>query len=176
VQKGEKPMTDKKPMARWKKITIATSLLSLFTVAGFIPYTSQLRDSDRRDVVSHATQALRNGNKVWLSSSQDGLKHRPLYDANNLKDRKVFYFRNGLGINDDIFLRQELQPIPKDRKPNINKGDVIIGFSNKDMEGKPIADIHFYYVFGDMGAQGYEIKVRRSLFCRYLVYTHCWVS
>jgi hypothetical protein len=93
-----------------------------------------------------------------------------------VKDKSRVYFRNDLGIPDTLFLEHGLKPIPQDRKLDVDKGDVIVTFSSRDIEGKPAANIQFSYVFGSLGAQGYEIRIHKSLLMRYYVYVHRWVS
>jgi len=53
---------------------------------------------------------------------------------------------------------------------------VIVSFSMRDVEGKLTDYIQFSYVFGSLGAHGYEIRIHKSLLMRYFVYMHCWVS
>ena len=99
-----------------------------------------------------------------------------LYDTGFVKDKSRVYFQNDLGISDTVFMEQGLKPIPQDRKLDADKGDVIVSFSSRDIEGKPTANIQFSYVFGSLGAHGYEIKIHKSLLMRYFIYIHRWVS
>ena len=167
-------MTDKKPMARWKKIAIATVVLSLLLIEGFFPYHSRVRDNDVSNVVSQAIDDLCDGRRVWQKNKWISLKS--LSSPLNATQKERLYFRNNLGISDEIFLKKGLKPIPKDRQLNVDDGDSILSFSRQGLSGKPIDGISFSYVYGTLGARGYVIRIRRSLFLRHLVYTLQWMS
>ncbi|MCY3022265.1 MAG: hypothetical protein NTW87_24910 [Planctomycetota bacterium] len=93
-----------------------------------------------------------------------------------MKGKDRLYFENGLGIPDRVFLAHGLKPIPTDRKLNVDAGDVIVSFSYRDTEGTRRDNIQFSYIFGSLGAQGYELRICKSLLRRYIVYIHRWVS
>jgi hypothetical protein len=52
----------------------------------------------------------------------------------------------------------------------------VLSFSNRDIQGKPAEHLQFAYVFGPLGAHGYEIRIYKSLAIRYFVYAHQWIS
>ena len=93
-----------------------------------------------------------------------------------MKDKSHFYFENKLGIPDTVFLAHGLKAIPQDRKLDVDKNDMIVSFSTRDIEGKLASNIQFSYVFGSLGAQGYEIRIHKSLLIRYFIYVHRWES
>ncbi len=100
-----------------------------------------------------------------------------LEDTSFVKDKSRVYFRNHLGIPDTVFTEHGLKPIPQDRKLDVDKGDVIISFSNQDIKDKAVANIQFSYVFGSLGAQGSaRIRIHKSLLMRYFIYVDRWVS
>jgi len=141
------------------------------TVLALVPLPMGINAGDRENAVSHAIAAVMRNRRVITDKGYDHLE-----DTSFVKDKSRVYFRNDLGIPDTMFLEHGLKPIPQDRKLYVDKGDVIISFSNRDIEGKPAANIQFSYVFGSLGAQGYEIKIHKSLLMRYFVYVHRWVS
>lgn len=167
-------MTDKKPMARWKKIVIATVVLSLLLIEGFFPYHSRVRDNEVPYVVSQAIDDLCDGRRVWQKNKWISLKS--LSSPLNATQKERLYFRHNLGISDEIFLKKGLKPIPKDQRLVFNDGGATISFSREGRNGKPIDGIRFSYVYDAIGGQGYIIRIRRSLFRRHLVYTREWIS
>ena len=157
-----------KPKHRKGFILLATLCLA---VLALVPLPLSLTAKDKEQAVSHAISTLFHNDRVL---TDEGYSH--LYDTSFVKDKSRIYFRNDLGIPDRVFLEHSLKPIPQDRKLNVDNGDVIVSFSNRDTEGKPGANIQFSYVFGSLGAHGYEIRIHKSLLMRYFVYVHAWVS
>jgi hypothetical protein len=163
------------PKRRKRFIFLAAICLILFaaiclSVLVLVPLPLTSRDKTR--AVSHALETLFQNRRVLTDK---GYSH--LYDTEFMKDKSRVYFRNDLGIPDTVFLEHGLKPIPKDRKLDVDNGDLIVSFSSRDIEGKPAANIQFAYVFGNMGAHGYEIRIHKSLLRRqYFVYIHRWVS
>ena len=122
-------------------------------------------------VVSHALKAVICNNRVLTNSG-----YRHLYDLHLAKDEDRLYFKNGIGISDCVFLEHGLKPIPKDKELDVNKGDVIVYFSYFDIEDNQVDNIQFAYVFGGHGAQGFEIRIYRSLLFWYFLYVYIWQS
>ncbi len=152
---------------RWLVFLVGLCLITLFLVP--LPLSVTAKDKER--AVVHAIETLFQNRRVLTDK---GYTH--LYDATFVKDKSRVYFRSDLGIPDAVFLEHGLKPIPHDRKLDVDSGDVIVGFSSRDIEGKPAANVQFSYVFGSLGAQGYEIRIHKSLLMRYFVYIHQWVS
>ena len=121
--------------------------------------------------VSHALTTLFRNRRVLTDKG-----YSRLHDTGFVKDKSRVYFKNDLGIPDTVFLENGLKPIPQGRKLDVDKGDVIVAFSSPDVNGKPTNKIQFSYVFGSLGAQGYEIRIQKSLLRRYFIYVHQWVS
>ncbi|HTI72950.1 MAG TPA: hypothetical protein VMF06_23455 [Candidatus Limnocylindria bacterium] len=155
---------------RRKKALIYLGALCLLILA-FIPLPLSPTSGDKERVVAHALDALLEDRGILTSK---GYVH--LLDTGFVKGKDRIYFENNLGIPDTVFLKHGLKPIPKDRRLNVDQGDVVVGFSEGGAAGTPAATIEFSYVFGSLGAQGYEIRVYKSLFKLYCVYIHRWVS
>lgn len=135
------------------------------------PLPLRITAKDKERAVSHAIETLFHNRRVFTDKS-----YTHLYDTTFVKDKSRVYFQSDLGIPDPVFLKHGLKPIPQDRKLDVDNGDVIVSFSSRDIEGKPSGNIQFSYVFGSLGAQGYEIRIHKSLLMRYFVYIHRWVS
>jgi hypothetical protein len=160
-----------------KRIILISIVVLIGLVGAFIPWPRDVKEYNKKDVVTHAVESLLYNRRVWTSSwIVDSSGWRTLLDSGCVKDNGRVYFRNELKIPDDVFLNLGLKPIPKDRKLDVNAGDVLLTFSYKGIEGKPTENIQFSYIFGSLGAQGYEIKVRRSLLLTYYLYLHKWIS
>jgi hypothetical protein len=156
------------PRRRKRLIFLAAICLAILV---FVPLPLGLTSKDKTRAVSHALETLYQNRRVL---TDQGYSH--LYDTSFVKDKSRVYFRNDLGIPDTVFLEHGLKPIPQDRKLDVDQGDVIVSFSMRDVEGKLTDYIQFSYVFGSLGAHGYEIRIHKSLLMRYFVYMHCWVS
>ncbi len=160
-----------------KRIILISIVVLIGLVGTFIPWPGDVKEYSKKDVVTHAVETLLYNRRVWTSSwMQDSSGWRRLLDTGYVKDNGRVYFKNELKIPDEVFLNLGLKQIPKDRKLDVNAGDVLLTFSYKDIEGNPTENIQFSYIFGSLGAQGYEIKVRRSLLLKYYLYLHKWVS
>ena len=159
-----------KPKTSRRKRLIILSALGL-TLLALVPLPVGINAGDRESAVSHAIAAVMRKRLVMTDKGYDYLE-----DTSFVKDKSRVYFRNDLGIPDTVFTEHGLKPIPQDRKLDVDKGDVIISFSNRDIKDKAVANIQFSYVFGSLGAQGYEIRIHKSLLMRYFVYVHVWVS
>jgi len=157
-------------MTKRRKITISGIIVSVIIVICLVPYSTGINDAGKRIAVSKSLEALLKDKRVLT-----GKGFIRLYDSSFVENDGRLYFNNGLGIPDSVFIEHGLKPIPKDRKLDVDNGDVIISFSFKD-DGKGTDNIQFSYIFGSLGAQGYEIRIYRSLLCRYIVYLHRWVS
>jgi hypothetical protein len=154
---------------RTRKLIILTALG--LAILGLVPLPFGISSADRESAASRALYAL-EGNKRVLTDKG----YACLLDTYFVKNTGRVYFGNHLGIPDTVFLKHGLKPIPQDRKLNVDKGDVVISFSSQGEGGKPTGSIQFSYVFGSLGAQGYEIRIYKSLLIRYFVFTHTWVS
>lgn len=156
-------------------MVIAAALVGLGVLL-FLPLPLAVNARDKEVAVSHAITALLRDRRVLTGKgfyTARGYRH---LEETSVVNGKQLYFSNDLGIPDTVFLKQGLKPIPQDRKLDVDKGDLIVSFSSRDIEGKPAANVQFSYVFGSLGAQGYEIRIHKSLLMRYFVYVHLWVS
>ncbi len=156
--------TTRKRGKRWR----VASLVIAFLIVGLFPLPFSIRVADREAAVSHAINAVVHNRTVLHSTSI-----RRLYDCSFVDQNEQLYFRNGLDVPDDVFLRYGLKAIPNDRDIDVDAGDVIISFGASPDDQ---TQIYFSYVFGSRGAQGYSISMRKSLFKRWFVYSHQWVS
>ena len=134
---------------KWPMSLIAAFVLLVLTL---VPFPGSVNDGVKNRVVSHALNALIQNDRVLTNGG-----YRRLYDCNFVKDEGRLYFLNELGIPDSVFLEQGLKPIPEDKKLDVDDGDVIISFSYQGIEGNQTNNIQFSYIFGSLGAQGYEI-------------------
>lgn len=155
---------------RKKRRIIFITALALLVLA-LAPFPVRVNDNLKARAVSHTLDALVHNKRVLTTRG-----YIRFYDCNAVKDEGRLYFENGLGISDTVFLERGLKPIPKDRRLRVDDGDVIVSFSYQDDEGERTRHIQFHYVFGWLGAQGYEIRVYRSLLFPYFIYLHQWVS
>jgi hypothetical protein len=160
------------PSPKLKRSRILFFLIALcFAVLVFAPLPLQITSKDKECAVSHAIATLFQNHRVL---TENGYAH--LEDTGFIRDKSRVYFQNDIGIPDTVFLKLGLKAIPQDRKLNVDAGDIIVSFSNHDIEGKLTANMNFSYVFGSLGAQGYEIRIHKSLLLRYFIYVHAWVS
>lgn len=143
---------------------------------GLVPYPAAMKEYDGEFVARHALRGLVEDRRVWMSSNWDGFGWRRFYDASLVENNGRLYFRNELGISDKILTEMGWKPVPSDGKVDVDGGDVLISFSYRDIGGEDHEAVQFYYVFGSLGAHGYEIRVYRSLLMRHVFYQHRWVS
>jgi hypothetical protein len=156
--------------SKTRKRLIFVGALCLIAL-GLTPLPLRISSKDKDSAVSHAIETLFHNRRVFTDKG-----YARLDDAISVKDKSRVYYQNDLGISEAVFIEHGLKPIPQDRKLDVGSGDVIVSFSNRDISGKPSANIQFSYVFGEVGAQGYEIKIHKSFLMRYFVYIHRWVS
>jgi hypothetical protein len=156
--------------SKTKRRTIIIVLLVLILAAlAFVPLP--LSSADKELAVSQTLDALLENRLVLTTKG-----YARLYDTAFIKDKQRVFFGNGLGIADTVFLQHGLKPVPKDRKLDVDSGDVIVSFGTIDLAGKQSRNVQFSYVFGSFGAHGYEIKIYKTLFQRRFLYVHQWVS
>jgi hypothetical protein len=155
---------------RKKKLLVVLGTVTLI-VAALVPFPQCVDDALAPSIVSHALRVVVNNRRVLTNGG-----YRRLYDCSFVKADGRLYFENRLGIPDSIFVERGLKRIPADRKLDVDSGDIILSFAREDIEGAQTRNVQFSYIFGSLGAQGYEIKVYRSLLFRYIVYVHRWVS
>ncbi len=141
----------------------------VLAVIGLVPLPLEVNDADIEAAASDAIRSLLNNGLVINDSSGIG----QLYDCRFISEDNQLYFRNELGIPDDVFLRHGLRRVPADFEPDFEAGDVILRFS-ADPDDR--SGIGFSYVFGSLAAQGYSISIHQSLLTRYLLYSHRWTS
>lgn len=158
------------PKPKHRRRLVFVAVLCLITLI-LTPLPLSITAKDKERAVSHAIETLFQNHRVFTDT---GYTH--LLDTTFVKDKSRVYFRSDLGIPDSVFLNYGLKPVPQDRKLDVDNGDVIVTFSSRDIEDKPSENIQFSYVFGSLGAQGYEIKIHKSLLMRYFIYIHQWVS
>jgi hypothetical protein len=155
---------------RRKKLVVAATVIVLLAGLLFVPLPMELNARDKERAVSHAIAALINNQRVITDKGYCRLE-----EATFMRKKTQIYFRNDLGISDSVFLKHGLKPAPEGGKVNLEDSGVIV-FSTRDIHGKPVGNIQFAYVFGSMGAHGYEIRIRKSILMRYFSYTHQWIS
>jgi hypothetical protein len=160
----------KRKSRRRKRWILAAAAATVMTML-LIPLPIPVNDADVEHAVSHAITAVTNDRRVL---SSDG--YGRLADSDSVSKEGRTYFRNGTNVPDGLFLQHGLKPLPRNKRVNVDDGDRIIGFSYRDTDGKPVDDLQFYYVFGSLGAQGYEIRIYKSLLVRYVFFVHRWVS
>lgn len=150
--------------------TIAVALFCLL-VPLLVPLPLKITAQDEADAVGFAVDSLLAERRVW---TERGLG--VLYDAAFVKKKARLYFENRAGLDDAIFTRRGLKPIPKDGGVALDGGSPSISFAHETIKGEPAAHLQFVYSFGSVGAQGYEIRVYKCLLGRYFVFVHQWVS
>ena len=159
---------------RTKKAILALTGVGLGLL--FVPLPFAVNGRDKEAAVSHAIKAVLRDQRVLTQKGfNTGMGYRHLEETSFVRGNQL-YFANDLGIPDTVFLKHGLKPAPKDRKLHTGNGVVVIAFSNQDIQGKPAEQIQFAYVFGPLGAHGYEIRIYKSLATRYFVYAHQWIS
>lgn len=150
---------------RWLVIGGAILLVLLL----FVPLPLPIRDRHREAAVCHALDALLVGDRVL---SNQGF--RPLHDWSIVSSRRSsLYFTNGTDVSQRVFLSRGLRPVADTRKLNVDRGDVIVAFAPWRGGGR---SLQFSYAFGSLGAQGYELRIYRSLLVTYSVFHHRLVS
>lgn len=169
---GVKIATLMSPRRLWARPRIRRSIIAVcLLVLVLVPLPLSVTTEDKERAVVHAIETLLEDRQVF---TEDG--YSQLNDTQFVSDEDRLYFRNGLGIPDTVFLELGLMPVPRDRDLDVDSGDVIVGFSYNDIVGEPSTHIQFYYFFGSLAAQGYEIRIRKGLLFRYFTYVHRWIS
>jgi hypothetical protein len=109
-----------------KRIILISIVVLIGLVGAFIPWPGDVKEYSKKDVVTHAVETLLHNRRVWTSSwMQDSSGWRRLLDTGYVKDNGRVYFKNELKIPDEVFLNLGLKQIPKDRKLDVNAGDVL---------------------------------------------------
>lgn len=159
--------------ARDRAFTALTALIAVgAAVLAFVPLPYPTTQQDRTEALDIALKGLVHGEPVPTSDGP-----RPLQELNfvHLSPGHA-YFVNQAGVSDDVFLRYGFKPVPKGVKPDVDHGDVVVYASLLDHRGEATRYLQFSYVFGSLGAHGYEIQVRRNLWHRTIVLASSWVS
>lgn len=160
---------------RTKSILIAVAGAVLVVVL-FVPIPSPVNARDKEAAVSQAITAILQDRRLLTEKGfNTGKGYRHLEETSFVRGAQL-YFSNDLGIPDTVFLKHGLKPVPTDRKLRTGDGVAVIAFSYRDIRGKLAHNVQFSYIFGPLGAHGYEIKIYKSLAARYFVYTHRWIS
>jgi hypothetical protein len=160
---------------RTKKLAIVVAGAAI-AILLLTPLPFPLNDRDKEAAVSHAVKALIGNRRVLTHNGFDtGKGYRRLEDASLVSGKKP-YFANDLGIPDTVFLKRGLKPAPRYWRLHREEGVAVIAFSNRDIPGNATQHVQFAYILGPLGAQGYEIRIYKSLLIRYFVYAHRWVS
>lgn len=150
---------------------LALSIFAALLAALFVPLPLKPNDKDIEFAVSHALTALLQDQKAWTS---DGYTTLP--DSGFVKVDGRLYFENDTNVPEQLFLKHSLNPIPKDLELDVNDGDVIVLFSFTDDQGRRTERLQFSYIYGSLGAQGFEIRIYKSALLRFVYYSHQWVS
>lgn len=151
---------------RKKKFVIFFTIFALLLIV-LIPFPSGVDDSAKKRIISLSLGAVIENEKVLTNEG-----YRRLYDCGFVENEGQLYFENMIGVPDSFFLDHGLKPIPDDRELDVNSGDVIISFSYEDIKGNQTDNMQFYYTYGSLGGQVYEIKAYKSLLFTYIFFEH----
>jgi hypothetical protein len=157
----------------WSKRRLATIALVLLSLTAllFFPLPLSITPQDEVDAAAFAVDSLLSGRRIWTGR---GLER--LHDAAFIQKKKRLYLENLAGIDDSGLKAMGLLAISGDRPFKFKPEDGVIGFSRETFKDEPAAHLQFYYSYGNVGAQGYEIRVYKCLLGRYFVFVHQWVS
>lgn len=154
-----------------RKLAIAVAICLGAVVLLLVPLPLSITPQDEADAAAYAVDSLLSGRRVW---TRRGLE--PLYDAAFIQKKKRLYLENLAGIDDSGLKAKGLLAISGGGPFRIKPEDGVIGFSRETFKEEPAAHLQFYYSFGNVGAQGYEIRIYKCLLGRYFVFVHQWVS
>jgi hypothetical protein len=154
---------------RW---SIAIAVASVLAIAVLIPLPYPSSQSDREAAVIEALDALLKDGLVETPSAREKLQETSFVT----EDRTRIYFVNMIDVPDSIFLNAGLKPVPSGSKVDIDNGDKLVEFSYQDVRGNLTTNMQFSYIFGNLGAHGYEISIRKCLRTRQIVFIHTWIS
>ena len=145
---------------------VAAAVLAALGTA-LIPLPASVDDRIAEQFVAQAVNTVVHNKRAWTDRGRE-----PLIDSNKVRQESRLYFVNNLGIPDDLFLAQGMKPSPSWNALDYEAGDVIVVFGVSDNKEK----LGFSFTFGPVGAQGYRVRVFRSLFFSHFVYEHVWTS
>lgn len=154
-----------------RKLAIAVVACLVAVVLLLVPLPLSITPQDEADAAAYAVDSLLSGRRVWTGR---GLE--PLYDAAFIQKKKRLYLENLAGIDDSGLKAKGLLAISGDGSLRFMPEDGVIGFSRMTFKEQPAAHLQFYYGYGNVGAQGYEMRVYKCLLGRYFVFVHQWVS
>jgi hypothetical protein len=154
-----------------RKLAIAAAICLGAVVLLLVPLPLSITPQDEADAAAFAVDSLLSGRRVWTGR---GLE--PLYDSAFIQKKKRLYLENRAGIDDRGLKAKGLLAISGDGPIRIKPEEGVIGFSRETFKEEPAAHLQLYYGYGNVGAQGYEIRVYKCLLGRYFVFVPQWVS
>lgn len=162
-------------MPHWSFSKRKLAIVSLVLLSSFallvVPLPLTITAQDEAEAAAFAVNSLKSGQRVWTGR---GLE--PLYDSAFLQKKKRLFLENRAGIDDRGLKAKGLLALSADDPVKLELDDGVIGFSRETFKEEPAAHLQFYYSFGNVGAQGYEIRIYKCLLGRYIVFVHQWVS
>jgi hypothetical protein len=154
---------------RWLRIALGVAVLGTLLLVP-LPYPPTL--SDKEAAVTEALAALLQAHVVNTTDGTALLHDTRFVVAATGR----VYFLNEVRVPDSLFLSAGLKPVPSDRKLNVNDGDVIVKFAFTDTHDKRTWYMQFSYIYGNVGGEGYAIRMYKSFWTRRFVYKLEWVA
>ena len=172
---------------RKKKRLLALGAL-LLLLAGFAPWpVAKLSQADQVFAVRNALAALKDPTcrVIWYRADRrwwQDIHYQSLPDA-HFAAAHPFRYINELPFADVCFAEAGMVPISPQEEAawNPDNGLSFIRISSRlEHQNESGAErsngIFLTYGFGSLGGQGLAIEVWRSVFLRYAIYKHLWVS
>jgi hypothetical protein len=150
---------------------------SLLLLVLFVPLPWPMRQSDREYAVRAGLASLFEGRRVLQVIPRHWPRWSRLVDSEFMTSPdKRLYYRDTAGLPEELFRHYRLAPLPDGFRPNLDGGDAVVGVEMAQYHEGPGPRLYFSYSFGSLGAQGWEVRVWRSLLLRHAVFVLTWVS
>lgn len=118
-----------------------------------------------------ALDALLSGSPVETPEGRGALVEREF----SLRNPRQLFYRNSAGVPNNLFESRGFKPYSADSERIFEQSGAIIsaGFTRR---GHNVRHLQFDYTFGNVGAQGYEIRIYKSILRKRIVFVHAWIS
>jgi hypothetical protein len=142
----------------------------LGTVA-FVPLPYPTTTADREAALNLALDALLSGASVDSPEGRVPLRERDFA----IRNPQHLYYDNSARVSNALFETRGFKSLSTDSERVFEEDGAIIsaGFTH---HGQKLRHLQFEYVFGNLGAHGYEIRIYKSLLQRRIVFVHAWIS
>ena len=153
------------------RIALPVVAVGALALATFVPLPYPTTAADREAALNLALDALLSGTLVDTPDGRAPLRERD-FALGNLEQ---LYYRNSAHVPNSLFESRGFKPFVSDAQGIFEQDGAIIG-AGYTHGGEKYWHLQFDYVFGNLGAHGYEIRIYKSLLQRRIVFVHAWIS